>query len=154
MFKKGVGNWTQYRELHPWEVDFHYEKPRDFEGPRGTSYEDLMEKVWREALEALKDAHEYGTRYVLFTHGSSTSRPGRTTARSMVRKLMRSAYATPFILRRECIQHETVFLAAIRPKPKLPQSGENSSSKPQPSFQERIAMEREQQHKDQEPSLP
>ena len=35
-----------------------------------------------------------------------------------------------------------------------PAAGENSSSKPQLSFQERIAMERERQRKDQEPNLP
>ena len=36
----------------------------------------------------------------------------------------------------------------------LPESGENSSAKPPLTFQERIAMERKRQRKDQEPNLP
>jgi hypothetical protein len=77
-----------------------------------------MGNVWERAFEALRGAHEQGAKYVLFTHGSSTSRLGKTTARSQVRGLMRSKEATPYILRSKCIQHDTVFVAAIRPKPK------------------------------------
>src|SRR5262249_39802350 len=114
MFKKGSGNWTQYRQLpNSFEVDFHDAEHR----PRRIPYWEAMDNVWGEAFEALERAYHQGVRYVIFTHGSSTSRPGRTTARSQIRKLMRSRHATPYIRRSECIQHETVFVAAIRPKP-------------------------------------
>jgi len=73
------------------------------------------------ALAALKEAYEHGVRYVLFTHGWSTSEGWRqTTARSVVRTLMRSRAATPYIVRRECIQHNSAFVAAIRPKESRP----------------------------------
>jgi hypothetical protein len=54
--------------------------------------------------------------YIMFVHGRSTSRQGKTTARSVVRKFMRSSEATPYIERRCSIQHETVFVARIKPK--------------------------------------
>jgi hypothetical protein len=76
-----------------------------------------MGLVEREVMKALQDAQQQGVRYVLFVHGSSTSRPGKTTARSVVRQLMRSKDATPYIRRKECIQHETAFLASIRQRP-------------------------------------
>jgi hypothetical protein len=116
MFKKGSGSWTQYRQLPSLiEIDFHHS---GYE-PREMPYEEAMGNVWHDALEALRTAYQQGKRYVLFTHGSSTSRPGKTTARSQVRGLMRSKEATPYICRSECIQHETVFVAAIRPNPNV-----------------------------------
>jgi hypothetical protein len=42
------------------------------------------------------------------------SRPGKTTARSVVRGFMRSKEATPFVVKVDCIQHNTVFIAKIR----------------------------------------
>ena len=66
-------------------------------------------------MKALKDAYGDGLRYVIFSHGSSTSRRGQTTARSVVRNLMRSKDATPYIVRDQCVQHDSVFAAAIRP---------------------------------------
>jgi hypothetical protein len=119
MFTKGSGNWTQYRGPDVMEVDFHWcpgdRHPDDRRG--WTPYAERMGEVERRALAALRDAYERGVKRVLFTHGSSTSRPGATTARSVVRSVMRSTEATPYLCRRECIQHETVFVAAIRPKP-------------------------------------
>ncbi len=70
--------------------------------------------VYTIALDNLKRAYERGVKYVIFTHESF--RPGRTTACSHVRKLMRSKDATPYIIRSKCIQHISVFVAAIRPK--------------------------------------
>lgn len=114
MFKAGSGNWTQYRQLPDViEVDFHYSEY----GTRQVPYEDAMSDIGADALKALQSAYQQGKRYVLFTHGSSTSRPGKTTARSEIRGLMRSKEATPYICRSECIQHNSVFVAAIRPKP-------------------------------------
>jgi len=116
-FQRGFGDWTQYRQLPSlMEADFHCSEYGRREGPREMPYEDVMFDARDDALEALKAAQEQGIRYVLFTYGASTSRPGKTTARSQVRGLMRSKEATPYICRRECIQHETVFVAAIRPK--------------------------------------
>lgn len=81
MFKYGCGNWVQYRQLeNVVEVDFHY-SPEESMG----CYELNMLSVWNRSLCALKEAQENGNRFVLFTHGWSTSRIGKTTARSQVR---------------------------------------------------------------------
>jgi len=113
-FKRGTGNWTQYRKLQPaFEVDFH-----ERGSVRGSyeSYSERMEGVWKESLDALKTAQANGCKYVLFMHGSSTSRPGQTTSRSQVRTLMRSKEATPYVIRNQCVQHNSVFVAVIRPR--------------------------------------
>jgi hypothetical protein len=111
MFKKESGNWTKYRQLpNHCEVDFH----RSEYGGRTIPYSEAMEEVATDALKALENAYQTRLSFVIFTHGSSTSRPGKTTARSQVRKLMRSSDATPYIIRRDCIQHESVFVAAIK----------------------------------------
>lgn len=110
-WKVGTGDWTQFRELPDTiEVDFHWSES----GREWRSYEEKMGEVQDTALDALKRAHENGTRRIIFTHGSSTSRLGKRTARSVVRGLMRSKEATPYIVRRKCYQHDTVFVAAIR----------------------------------------
>ena len=119
-FQKGSGNWTQYRELPSLsEVNFHFSEY----GRREEPYENVMADVRDAALAALIEAQEDGDEYVLFIHGSSTSRPSNTTARSQIRKLMRSKESTPYICRRKCIQHTTVFVAAIRPKSQNPSDG-------------------------------
>lgn len=104
-----AGDWVKYRQLPDLiEVDFHWQ-----EMERGLHYEN-MQQVWDQALRALTEAYTQKKKFVLFTHGSSTSRIGKTTARSQVRKLMRSKIVTPYINRSACIQHDSVFLAAIR----------------------------------------
>jgi hypothetical protein len=111
--RRESGDWTRYRTLaNLVEVDFH----RSDEGPPEISYWEAMARVFDDALAALRDAQAQGKSWVLFTHGSSTSRLGKTTARSVVRGLIRSKAATPHVLRARCIQHPTVFVAAIRPK--------------------------------------
>ncbi len=113
-FKRESGDWTRYRQLGPHrEVDFHYS---EYKRRRDIPYWRAMENVWGDAMEALKDAYEEGLSYVIFTHGRSTSRPGQTSARSQVRNLMRSTDATPYIIRNQCIQHESVFVVAVRAK--------------------------------------
>src|SRR6266853_5509834 len=112
-FEIGSGGWRQYRGAGVVEVDFH---KSEF-GPREIPYWEAMYEVYDETLAALKSAYEHGVERVLFRHGSSTSRRGNTTSRSVVRGLMRSKEATPYIRRRDCIQHETVFVAAIKCKP-------------------------------------
>ena len=117
VFLKGAEDWTKYRKLpNIMEVDYH----RSDSGPRYEPYHVYMEEVYEEALEILKSAQQDGFDWVLFRHGSSTSRRGKTTTRSMVRSLMRRKESTPYIVRSKSIQHETVFLAAVRPgQPKL-----------------------------------
>jgi hypothetical protein len=112
-----AGNWTEYRSRSPRmiEVDFHFAdyNPRHY-GPRESTFSDYMEQAARLALESLCKAYERGLEYVLFTHGHSTSRMGRTSARSQVRAMMRSKEATPYINRRASRKDNSVFLAAIR----------------------------------------
>jgi hypothetical protein len=114
-FRRDNGNWTEFRRLpNLVEVDFHWSDG----GPREVAYWEAMDKVYRVALESIRNAHADGGSYVLMTHGSSTSQGwNRETARSVIRGLMRSKEATPYIVRSQCIQHPSCFVAAIRPKP-------------------------------------
>jgi hypothetical protein len=113
MFIRGVGNWVEYRELQNLqEIDFH---PAG-QDPGGAYYEN-MAAVRERALSGLIEAQANGFSYLLFKHGWSTSHRGKTTSRSQVRSLMRSKEATPFIIRSRCIQHYSVFVAAIRSLP-------------------------------------
>jgi len=114
MFKKGIGSWTQYRNLpNHMVVDYHFESNND---QKNIGYYYKMKNAYEMALDGLRKAQEKGFEYVLLYHGRSTSRNGKATARSQVRNLMRSTLATPYIIRKECIQHRSVFVAAIRPK--------------------------------------
>tara|TARA_B100000686_G_C16477614_1_gene805405 strand:+ start:377 stop:730 length:354 start_codon:yes stop_codon:yes gene_type:complete len=116
MVKSVGGDWTRFLELPDlMEVDFHHE---DAGNPwvRKTPYWQRMEEVWSNALGALKSAQDDGYKYVLFKHGSSTSRPGNTTTRSQIRGLIRSTESTPFVIKSRSKQHYSVFLAVIRPK--------------------------------------
>jgi hypothetical protein len=112
-FRQRHGNWTDFRAefglTRQDEIDLHF-------GARvcGEYYEAMAEVA--DLVEgSLIEAQKKGRPYVMFIHGWSTSRPGKTTARSVVRQFMRSKNATPFIERLSCIQHETVFIAKIRP---------------------------------------
>jgi hypothetical protein len=94
------------------EVDFHWSGQED----AGT-YMEHMAEVEVVALNALVEAHGAGAQYLLLTHGASTSEGWKqSTSRSVIRGLMRSPKATPYIDRARCIQHATVFVAAIRPR--------------------------------------
>jgi hypothetical protein len=114
-----TGNWTDYRKrfglLPQDEIDLHYGR-RD---PH-VRYEDVMSGVEETVLNALRQASERGRAYIMFTHGWSTSRMGKTTARSVVRRIMRSKAATPYIVRAGCIQHDSVFVAKVRPTTDVP----------------------------------
>src|SRR5262249_24481515 len=111
--KRRNSNWTEYRAQYSLtpedEVDLHFGQ-RD---PR-QDYWEVMAEVRIMVESALREAQRKGRQYVLFIHGWSTSRRGRTTARSEVRQFMRSPAATPYIVRNECIQDVTVFLAKVR----------------------------------------
>lgn len=121
-------NWTEYRALPECvEVDFHWSDT----GPREIPYWEAMDQVRQFAFDTIRAAHASGFRYVLMTHGQSTSRPGNTTARSVIRGLIKSKDATPFVNRRACIQHESVFVVALKPNPKpvmrCPMCSENNA---------------------------
>jgi hypothetical protein len=115
VFKKGVGDWTQYRAPDVMEVDFHRADPYRKAYRGAFAFEEAMALVKTDTLEALKTAQHAGFRGVLLTHGWSTSRRGRMSSRSVIRGVMRSKDATPYIIRSECIEHDSVFFAAIRP---------------------------------------
>ena len=108
------GNWTRFRRLPKLiEVDFHHSDS----GLRKIPYDEAMHEVYRETGASLVKAHELGLSWVMFTHGSSTSRPGQATARSEVRRAIKDKDSTPYVLKSKCIQHESVYVAAIRPNP-------------------------------------
>ena len=110
-FKHEGGDWTGFRQLpgKVAEVDFHH-------GHRDPdlSYWDAMDEVYEDAKKALEQAQAGGADWLILRHGSSTSDFGKTTARSMIRRLMRSRDSTPFVRKSESIQHKGVFVAAIR----------------------------------------
>jgi hypothetical protein len=114
MWLREDGDWTKYRKQFGLsetdEIDLHY-------GPRDrnvTSYDKAMADIEQCVRDRLREAQENGREYIMFNHGHSTSSRGRTTARSVVRGFMRSIKATQFIVRAECIQHSTVFVAKIK----------------------------------------
>jgi hypothetical protein len=98
MTTHGQGDWTLYRQslgLAPSdEVDLHFGR-RDPDA----NYCDVMAEVERIVKNALVRAQQADRPYVMFVHGHSTSRPGQTTARSVVRRFMRSPEATPLVLK-------------------------------------------------------
>lgn len=112
-FKIDGRNWVEFRKL-PDLVEFpmHWEKELCTD-----SYDENMAGVLVFVHNRLKDAQQQGKKYVMFCHGHSTSRIGKTTTRSQVRKFMNSKEATPLIVRKESFQHYSVFVAAIKPLP-------------------------------------
>jgi hypothetical protein len=109
-FRAYDGDWVALRKMIPREVDLHFGK-RAPDKPYWEAMDDVSTLVLSELKSASKDAMPY----VLFLHGASTSVGWhRTTARSVVRGIMRSPASTPYIIRGECLQHETAFLALIR----------------------------------------
>jgi DNA-nicking Smr family endonuclease len=114
-FQPGRGPWQQYRaQLNlsgSDEIDLHFGK-RD---PSLMSFREAMAGVTELVVASLNEARRKGRCHVMFIHGSSTSRRGKTTARSQVRNFMRSKHATPLIDRSGCIEHGTVFVAKLKP---------------------------------------
>lgn len=123
------GDWVSYRQRFGLskedEIDLHFGR-RD---RNVASYDEAMADVEQLIRDSLRKAQENGRPYVMFVHGYSTSRPGQTTARSVVRGFMRSKEATPFIVKAQCVQHPTVFVAKIRNNN---QAGETSGKSVQP----------------------
>jgi len=105
-------NWSEFRKLpNHREVDFHWAVVD------GTSFEHwrAMSEVGRVTLRALQEAQRSGASYLLLLHGCPMDDGDmQTTARSVIRGLMRSKAATPYIVRNQCIQHHSCFVAAIR----------------------------------------
>jgi hypothetical protein len=114
-FQVGRGPWRQYRSQFSLsesdEINLHFGK-RD---PSSMSFQEAMADVTDIVVASLEEARCKRRPYVMFIHGSSTSRRGKTTARSQVRNFMRSKDATALIDRSECIQHDSVFIAKLTP---------------------------------------
>ena len=110
-FKTGFGDGREWKN-HPKSsvTDFHYGKDH------GMEHWELVERWHKETMDALIKAQKEGCDYILFSHGSSSSRQGWQTARSEVRKIMHGKEGTPFIIRKNCIDYGSSFLAAIQPK--------------------------------------
>ena len=108
MFQDAYGPWPKIAKGP--QYDFHRSGQND-----GRSYDDHMHDVYEETLNTLKRACEHGLDFITFIHGNSTSGIGKRTSRSVIRELMRSKEATPYIVRKECIQHETIFVACLKP---------------------------------------
>jgi hypothetical protein len=106
-------NWSEFRKLpNLKEVDFHWATSD------GASFEHwrAMSEVGRVTLRALQEAQRAGASYLLLLHGcADADGDTHTTARSVIRGLMRGKTATPYIIRSQCIQHHSCFVAAIRP---------------------------------------
>jgi hypothetical protein len=113
-FQRGFGDWRRYRSefglTEPDEIDLHFGK-RD---RAQMSYAEAMAGVLQLVIAKLNEARLNGRPHVMIIHGRSTSRRGKTTARSQVRNFMRSKDATPLIDRKGCIQHDTVFVARLK----------------------------------------
>lgn len=113
-FRQVTGNWTDLRLPNMAEVDFH----RQFWEPESlVPFHERMDEFHDKALRALEKAQADGKQYLMLRHGHSTSGPGRRSARSVVHNLMRSKEATPYIVRSKCLEHYSIFVAAIRPLP-------------------------------------
>jgi hypothetical protein len=107
-FQKGIGDWTAYRRPDCTGVDLHFGRRNRWEQSYGEAMAEIIELAESELRK------QNGQPYVMFIHGSSTSRRGKTTTRSQVRKFMRSSAATPLIERSLCVEHETIFRAKVR----------------------------------------
>jgi hypothetical protein len=114
MIRESIGPWTAYRERFGFspddEIDLHF----DLRDPH-KRYREVMQEVEELVRDSLHKAQANDRPYIMYIHGGSTSRRGAMTARSVVRGFMRSKEATPFIERSKCVQHETVFVAKIKP---------------------------------------
>ena len=114
-FISADSNWVEYRKLpNCIEVDFHWV---DGKKKREIPYWEAMEQVESTAYNAIEKAWQRGLDFVLMTHGSSTSWPGRTTARSTIRALMRSKRVSPFVVKNRSIQDDSCFVVALKPNP-------------------------------------
>lgn len=111
VFKSDYRNWIEFRKLPDLE-----EHSMHWQGSDGClGFHENMAAVLTYVERALRAAQQNGKQYVMFCHGRSTSGIGTTSTRSQVRKFMRSKAATELILRKNCFQHDSVFVAAIRP---------------------------------------
>ena len=78
--------------------------------------DDVMADVENRVRQSLKAAQEARRPDVMFIHGVVNLAVRQTTARRAARGFIRSKPATPLVVRADCIQHKTVFIAKIRPK--------------------------------------
>ena len=108
MFIRFDGDWTILKDI----ANMHYVDLNDLEG---RNFYEKMAWVHKLVMQALKNAQSKGVDYVMFNHGHSFSGSYIMTARSMVRSIMSSKEAAPYIVKKKSIQHKSVFVAAIKP---------------------------------------
>lgn len=110
-------NWTDFRNFEGriLEVDYHIGSA-DLPDDMGQQHYWYKVGAWHElSWQTLEKAQREGYDWVLFRHGHSTSRPGSTTARSVVRGILRDKASTPYILRSRSYQKSSVYMAKVRP---------------------------------------
>lgn len=114
MFRKTIENINTFRSLeNTREISV---TGRSFTSRSGISKTEVMHQVWRESFRALQEAYEEGIHYLLITHDKAPPKRGRVSLGSRVINLIRSHAAGPYIIRSKCIQLESAFVVAIRPK--------------------------------------
>jgi len=77
---------------------------------------ETMNTLWETSLKELKKAQEDGLNFLVIKHGKSPNKRGQVSIGSQIRTLIRSHAAGPYIFRSKCIQYESAFVVAIRPK--------------------------------------
>lgn len=115
MFRKVKGNVEKFQKLGPNRV-INVTKTNIATRNKKLSNQEKIDEARRQTFAALKNAYEDEVKYLIIKHGKSPSKRGLVTIGSRVRSLMRSHSTGPYILRTSCIEHESAFIAAIRPK--------------------------------------
>jgi hypothetical protein len=113
--QRATGDWTELRKLPGVrEVDLHFAQGGAPIGP-SSNFAGKMAAVRQHVLQQIVAAsQDEAVAFLLVVHGKSTSRPGRTSSRSVVRDLARDKAVTPYIDRAKCVQHESCFAFALR----------------------------------------
>jgi hypothetical protein len=90
-------------------VDFHWAGSAP-----GVSHAKKVRDCYGESLSALQSAHERGLAWVVFMQGSSTSGRSKDSCRSVIRELLQSPAATPYVDRARCFSNSSITAVAIR----------------------------------------
>jgi len=77
---------------------------------------ETLNELWDTSLQELKKAQEDGLNFLIIKHGKAPNKRGQVSVGSQIRTLIRSHAAGPYIFRSKCMQYESAFVVAIRPK--------------------------------------
>jgi len=75
-----------------------------------------MTRLREVSLEELRRAQEDNLNFLIIRHGKAPNKRGQVSIGSQIRTLIRSHAAGPYIFRSKCMQYESAFVVAIRPK--------------------------------------